>query len=144
MSYSDEEFLTLIKAANELKPYAFYIVDSFGMMNGRDLIRLFYMLEHNLDDSIKIGFHSHNNMQLAFSNAQQLVSIQTNREIIIDSTIYGMGRGAGNLNSELFIEYLNGISNSNYNIKPLLKIIDEILELELSRNVQSGNTQKYE
>ena len=90
LSYSDEEFLALIRAMNEIEPYAFYIVDSFGMMKKKNLIRLFYMVENNLKDGIWIGFHSHNNMQLAYSNAQSLVDAQTNRNLIIDSSVYGM------------------------------------------------------
>ena len=128
LSYSDEEFLSLIRKSNELKPYAFYIVDSFGVMKRKDLVRLFYMVEHDLSDDIKIGFHSHNNMQLAYSNAQTLVDMQTRRNLIIDSSIYGMGRGAGNLNTELFVEYLNDNTGSEYKVKPLLNVIDEILE----------------
>lgn len=127
LSYTDEEFLNLITASNNVKPYAFYIVDSFGMMKKKNLIRLFYMVEHNLNDEIWIGFHSHNNMQLAYSNAQGLVDFQTNRNLIIDASVYGMGRGAGNLNTELFVEYLNENVESSYKLKPLLNIIDEIL-----------------
>ncbi len=127
LCYSDEEFLELIHASNELNPYAFYIVDSFGEMKPRDLNRLFLLVEHNLKNSIFIGFHSHNNMQLAYSNAQKLVEMQTSKNIIIDSSVYGMGRGAGNLNTELFTEYLNEFRNTNYDIKPLLWIIDEVL-----------------
>ena len=127
LAYSDKEFLSMIRQVNEFKPYAFYIVDSFGMMKGKDLTRLFYMVEHNLDEEIWIGFHSHNNMQLAYSNAQKLTTVQTNRNLIIDSSIYGMGRGAGNLNTELFIEYLNENAGKNYQLKPILALIDEIL-----------------
>ena len=128
LSYTDEEFLDLIKRVNDFKPYAFYIVDSFGMMKGKDLRRLFYTVEHNLSEDIIIGFHSHNNMQLAYSNCLALASTETNRSIIIDASIYGMGRGAGNLNTELFIQYLNENHNGNYNLRPLLIIIDEILD----------------
>lgn len=127
LQYSDAEFLELIRQVNELEPYAFYIVDSFGAMKGKELNRLFYMVENNLKSSIWIGLHSHNNSQLAFSNAQQFVSAQTNRNLIVDTSIYGMGRGAGNLNTELFISYLNDLFSTNYEIKPLLSIIDEIL-----------------
>ena len=127
LSYTDEEFLSLINMANEIEPYAFYIVDSFGMMKQKDLIRLFYMVEHNLKENIWIGFHSHNNMQLAYSNAQSLAEVKTNRNLIIDSSVYGMGRGAGNLNTEIFVDYLNENIDADYDIKPLLKIIDEIL-----------------
>ena len=127
LSYSDEEFLEMIHLVNDLEPYSFYIVDSFGMMKGKDLTRLFYMVEHNLKENIWIGFHSHNNMQLAYSNAQQLITVQTNRNLIIDSSIMGMGRGAGNLNTELFVEYLNENAGKKYQLKPLLTIVDKIL-----------------
>ncbi|MCD7740827.1 MAG: aldolase catalytic domain-containing protein [Ruminococcus sp.] len=134
VSYTDEEFLDLICRVNDVEPYAFYIVDSFGMMKKKDLTRLFYMVEHNLKNTIKIGFHSHNNMQLAYSNAQSLVHIQTDRDLIIDSSVYGMGRGAGNLNTELFVEYLNENADGQYVLKPLLTIIDEILNEFYLRN----------
>ncbi len=127
LSYSDEEFLELIRLVNSIVPYAFYIVDSFGMIKRKDLNRLFYVVEHNLKSDILIGFHSHNNMQLAYSNAQNMVDTQTNRSLIIDSSVYGMGRGAGNLNTELFVEYLNENEGTRYNLKPLLTIIDQIL-----------------
>lgn len=127
LSYTDEEFLSLLRAVNELGPYAFYIVDSFGMMKKKNLLRLFYMVENNLTEGILIGYHSHNNMQLAYSNAQNLVETQTIRNLIIDASIYGMGRGAGNLNTELFVEYLNETAGASYSRKPLLNVIDEIL-----------------
>lgn len=127
LSYSDEEFIDLINRVNRIHPFVFYIVDSFGVMKRKDLIRLFYMVEHNLDDGIAIGYHSHNNMQLAYSNAQSLADIRTNRNIIIDASTYGMGRGAGNLNTELFVEYLNDSMGTHYYLKPLLTIIDEVL-----------------
>lgn len=89
VAYTDEEFLELISRVNEIEPYAFYIVDSFGMMKRKDLTRLFYIVEHNLKPCIWIGFHSHNNLQLAYSNAQSLVDMQTNRKLIVDSSVYG-------------------------------------------------------
>lgn len=143
LSYTDEEFLRLINYANKIGPYAFYIVDSFGMMKKKSLTRLFYMVEHNLNENIWIGFHSHNNMQLAFSNAQELVNIQTNRNLIIDSSVYGMGRGAGNLNTELFVEYLNDNCGTEYNIKPLLKIIDDIINGFYQKNYWGYSLPNY-
>lgn len=143
LSYTDEEFLEMIHLVNDFEPYAFYIVDSFGMMKGKDLTRLFYMVEHNLKESIWIGFHSHNNMQLAYSNAQKLITVQTNRNLIIDSSIYGMGRGAGNLNTELFVEYLNENVGKNYDLKPLLNIIDKILNAFYERNYWGYSLPNY-
>jgi hypothetical protein len=66
-------------------------------------------------------------MQLAFSNAVSMCSANMQREIIIDASIYGIGRGAGNLNTELIADYLNSSFAKNYNILPLLEIIDEFL-----------------
>lgn len=143
LNYSDEEFLKLIKLANELEPEAFYIVDSFGMIKRKNLIRLFYMIEHNLNEEIWIGFHSHNNMQMAYSNAQSLVEAQTSRNLILDSSIHGMGRGAGNLNTELFVEYLNDSIGSSYELKPLLNIIDEILSDFYQKNYWGYSLPNY-
>ncbi|MBR4328933.1 MAG: aldolase catalytic domain-containing protein [Candidatus Riflebacteria bacterium] len=127
LNYTDEEFLNLIKRCNEIEPYAFYIVDSFGVMKRKELTRLFYMVEHNLKEKVLIGYHSHNNMQLSYSNAQLLIDIRTKRSLIIDTSIFGMGRGAGNLNTELFVDYLNDNIGTNYELKPLLNVIDEVL-----------------
>lgn len=127
LDYSDQEFMTLLHIANEILPYAFYIVDSFGVMKKKQLIHFYNMTAHNLDESICIGFHSHNNMQLSYSNAQEFLALQGNRDVIVDSSIFGMGRGAGNLNTELFEQYLNDNYNKTYNISPLLTIYDEIL-----------------
>lgn len=143
LNYTDDEFFYLIKRTNEIEPYAFYIVDSFGNMKIKSLTKLFYVIEHNLSENIWIGFHSHNNMQLAFSNAQALVGIQTNRNLIIDSSIYGMGRGAGNLNTELFVEYLNETHSGKYKITPLLKIIDEILNNFYQKNYWGYSLPNY-
>lgn len=143
LNYSDEEFLDLIKRVNELSPYSFYIVDSFGVMKRKDLVRLFYMVEHNLHSEIAIGYHSHNNMQLAYSNAQTLVDMRTDRELIIDSSVFGMGRGAGNLNTELFVKYLNDNIGSSYELKPLLAIIDEILSNFYAQNYWGYSLPNY-
>ncbi len=143
VSYSDEEFLQLIKQINEFTPYAFYIVDSFGMMKEKELIRFFYMVEHNLDCNIRIGFHSHNNMQLAYSNAQKLAVLHTDRMLIVDTSVYGMGRGAGNLNTELFVEFLNENIGSSYELKPLLSIIDEVINEFYQQNYWGYSLPNY-
>lgn len=127
LSYMDEEFLEMIEAVNDINPYAFYIVDSFGEMKQNDLMRLYYLVDHNLKDEIRIGFHSHNNLQLSYSNAVALVNMHSKRKIIIDASVYGMGRGAGNLNTELFVEHLNNDGLGDYCLSPLLSIIDGIL-----------------
>ena len=127
LNYTCEEFLKIIDICNTIEAYAFYIVDSFGIMKRKDLIRLYYIVENRLNTSIVIGYHGHNNMQMAYANAQTLLDICGKRNIILDSSIYGMGRGAGNLNTELLIEELNDNFETGYQLKPLLNIIDEII-----------------
>lgn len=134
LNYTDEEFLELISRCNEFKPYAFYIVDSFGVMKRKDLIRLFHLVDRNLKQDIDIGYHCHNNLQLAFSNAQTFVDGNVGRNLIIDSSIYGMGRGAGNLNTELFVGYLNENHNKDYIRKPLLMAIDKVISRFYAEN----------
>ena len=126
--YSSEEFTSLIQHVNELNPYAFYIVDSFGSMMNEDLEKYINLTVSHLNKEINIGFHSHNNLQLAFSNSIYFIESLSNRNVIVDSSIYGMGRGAGNLNTELIIEYLNKHNQSTYKIDALLEVIDDYLE----------------
>jgi 4-hydroxy 2-oxovalerate aldolase len=126
-SYTDEQILALIKKVNAIQPYSFYIVDTLGLMEQKDIERMFYLIDHNLKSSINIGFHSHNNLQLSFSNCQLLAGLATNRTISLDSSIYGMGRGAGNLNTELIANYLNMRQWKVYGIEPLLEIVDEFI-----------------
>lgn len=124
ISYTDKEILNLIEKINEITPYAVYIVDSFGEMKKEDLHRVISLYSNNLKSSISIGFHSHNNLQLSFALAIEFCEIYTIQNKIIDSSVYGMGRGAGNLNTELFIEYLNNKLKKTYKLENILKIMD--------------------
>ena len=126
-TYSDLEFLQLIDRINILKPYAFSVVDTLGNMTGAELKRLFHLADNNLAEEIQIGFHAHNNLQLAFSNAQEIIHMFSEREVIIDASVLGMGRGAGNLCTELIADYSNKHLKTHYNVTVLLEIIDKYL-----------------
>lgn len=126
-NYSDEELLGLIQRINQMKPYAFYLVDTLGTMYQRDIRRLLYLVDNNLEPDICLGLHSHNNMQMSFANAQELIHFETGRHIFIDCCIYGMGRGAGNLCTELLAGYLNEMEPGKYETLPLIECIDRCL-----------------
>lgn len=126
-TYTDRELLELVEKVNQLKPYAFYIVDTLGTITGTELMRLFQLVDNNLDTAIKLGFHSHNNLQLSFANAQKLIRLFTKRDIIIDASVLGMGRGAGNLCTELITQYMNENLDTSYNVTSLLEIVDNYL-----------------
>ncbi len=142
-NYQDIEFLSLIESVNQLKIYAFYIVDSFGSMSLKEFQRYMILADNNLNKNISLGYHSHNNMQLAFSNAINMCNTRFNRDIIIDASIYGIGRGAGNLNTELIADYLNKLNYSNYRILPLLEIIDEFLNSLMIKNPWGFSPAQY-
>ncbi len=129
LRYTDSELLELIEYVNDNVPSAraFYIVDSFGEMRPNDMCRIMNLVDYNLSKNISIGFHSHNNLQLSYSNAISLLQFVTNREIILDSSIMGMGKGAGNLNTELLLEHLNLNYDKNYLLSPLLEVIDKVV-----------------
>jgi len=142
LSYTDEELLYLIKEVNELNPFAFYIVDTLGSMYKNDLLRMFYLVEHNLRKEICLGFHSHNNLQLSFANSITLLELHTDRHIIIDSSAFGMGRGAGNLSTELIAHFINVNIEERYNLIPLLELIDDII-LPIYKYLPWGFSEPY-
>lgn len=125
--YSDRELIDLVEKANKLDISAFYIVDTYGVMRKDEAVRFYYIINHNLRKEIPIGFHSHNNLQLSSSNAQALIEINKNRELFIDSSVLGMGRGAGNLCTELLTQYINENTEKKYDLIPILEIMDEYI-----------------
>lgn len=132
--YNDEEFIEGIKRANEIKPYTITIVDTFGSMKNDEFLHLVKIADENLDENIMLSYHAHNNLQQAYQNAVSFVNLHLKREILIDASVFGMGRGAGNLNIELFSEYLNTNYNKDYHIVPMLEIMDEYLQETYKNN----------
>ena len=126
--YSDEEFIAAIKRVNEMKPYAIAVVDTFGSMKNDKFMHFIKLADKYLDKSIALSYHAHNNLQQAYTNATAFAELNLERDIIIDASVFGMGRGAGNLNLELFAEYMNEHFNTNYHIVPMLEIMDEYLQ----------------
>ncbi len=129
LSYSDLEMLQAVEIINEIHPYSFGIVDTYGAMYKDDVLRFFGLLDHNLDEDIAIDFHSHNNMQLSFSFAQEVVEASRGvRPVIIDTTLEGLGKGTGNLNTELMVDFLNRKKYYTYDENEIFDIIDEYIE----------------
>lgn len=128
LSYTDRQMLELIDLVNTVKPYCFGIVDTYGAMYADDVARIYGLIDHNMDKEICIDFHSHNNYQLSFSLAQEVIKLSKGvRKIIIDATLNGMGKVAGNLNTELIIDYLVRKLNYNYDFDKILDIIDDYI-----------------
>ncbi len=126
LSYSNEELIALAEECNKIKPVALSVVDTFGAMFEDDLERIITVLDEHLDPEIKIGFHSHNNQQLAFALTVYFIKFFENRtrDIMVDSTLCGMGRGAGNATTELVVSYLNRKCGCHYNLDAVMDAID--------------------
>lgn len=126
--YTDEEYLQVIKQVNELKPYGFSMVDTFGVMRKETLSRFYYLLEGNLDPDITIGLHLHENLGLAYSLAQHFLEIRNpKRRVTIDCSLLGMGRVPGNLCTEQIMDHLNIYMGCEYNTEPALDVIDDYI-----------------
>ena len=132
-SYSDIEFVESIERFNTLNPYAMSIVDTFGTIKRKTFLRMVYLADNNMRPGIVLGYHAHNNLQQALGNAQTLVELNLKRDVCIDACVFGMGRGAGNLNLELFADYMNENYSTSYNIEPMLEIMDDYLQESYSK-----------
>ena len=127
--YSDEELMELIELVNEVKPYAVSMVDTYGLLKPDSLRHIYTLLDQYVDSAIGIGFHAHNNFQLAFANTMAFLEYPTQRDVIVDGTLYGMGKSAGNAPLELVAMHLNEVYGKEYRVNPMLEAIEEsILE----------------
>ena len=93
------------------------MVDSYGAVYPNEIPQIVAKVKENI--SAPIGFHGHDNMTLAFANA--LAALKAGCEVI-DSTIMGMGRGAGNLCTELLMTYCAKY-DSSINLNTLVELL---------------------
>ena len=128
LDYTEDEMINFIGKVNKFKPYAYSVVDTFGAMYEDDMLELTRLADKYLDKDIRLGFHGHNNLMLADANAQRFVQeIGSHRNIIVDASLYGCGRGAGNVHTELISQYLARKHDANYDINEILDLIDTVI-----------------
>ncbi len=134
MRYTDEEYRHLIQVCNTELDGAkgFYVVDSFGQMDNAALIHKLELADQYVSMTMKLGFHAHNNRQMAFSNALSFVSFNARHDLLLDASIMGMGKGAGNLCTEL-IEPVLISEGKSYNTNVLYNAISEYFTSQLQK-----------
>jgi len=120
-NYNEDELNELIKLSNDYKIHYWYIVDSYGSLNQLEVELLYDKCKSRLKYST-LGIHLHNNMNNAFSNYEYIQKKHNNDNIIVDTTLYGMGRGAGNLQTELVL-VSNQKNIDKNNLSEILKFI---------------------
>ena len=130
ISYTNDERAELIEKANSVKPGSMSIVDTFGAMYLEDLVHIFKQMDSLLDKDIKIGLHSHDNLGLSTALAETMIMLakDSGRDVIVDGSLFGMGRGAGNASTELLASYINEYHGGTYNIPVLLDTIQTYID----------------
>jgi 4-hydroxy 2-oxovalerate aldolase len=124
-TWADEkEFLELIPQVDKVADY-FYMVDSFGGVYPQDVKDTIALVRSKTN--VKLGFHGHNNLEMALANT--LTAIDEGIDIV-DATVTGMGRGAGNLKTELLLTVLNAKGLLDFPYNELSKTVDDFTKLQ--------------
>ena len=103
----------------------FYLVDSYGGVFPDEVTSTIHKVRSLTN--VKIGFHGHNNLEMALANT--IAAIEANADII-DATVTGMGRGAGNLKTELLLTVLNQRSSIDVDFNSLSEVTSIFQELQ--------------
>ena len=116
----DKEIEDVLKFLSKLKLDLFYFADSLGNLEPHNIIHLANLIKKNWKKDI--GFHAHDNMSRALING---VAAFENGINWIDSTVTGMGRGAGNIQTEFALMQFSKNLSKNSDISLLLKLIEK-------------------
>lgn len=118
------EFLSQIKEVDGIADY-FYMVDSYGGIYPNEVKDTYDLVRSQTN--VKIGFHGHNNLELALINT--LTAIECGASMV-DATITGMGRGAGNLKTELLLTALHAKGQLKLDFNALSNVVDGFTKLQ--------------
>jgi 4-hydroxy 2-oxovalerate aldolase len=136
-TYTENEKRDLLRALKSSSIDYVYVADSYGSMLPSQIRGLFEPLIET--GGFRVGFHPHNNIQMAFANTLEAIRAGVD---IVDASIYGMGRGAGNLPTEIILSFLSEQSSNTYNLLPVLNCIERFF-LDLHRETPWGYELPY-
>ncbi|MEM6321514.1 MAG: aldolase catalytic domain-containing protein [Bacteroidota bacterium] len=132
-NYENKDILELSNLINQYKDLTYYyLADSFGSLIPSRTRAVIQALKFSTD--AKIGFHPHNNLQLAFANVLEAIDQGCD---IVDGSILGMGRGGGNLYLETALAYFEKLNPDQFQLEPVLRFADIYME-PLKKNFQWG------
>nr|WP_252726768.1 hypothetical protein [Polaribacter vadi] len=132
---NDPSFLDALVGVDDVIDY-FYMVDSYGGVMPQDVKDTITMVRSKT--SVPIGFHGHDNLEMALINT--ITAKEAGCEIL-DATITGMGRGAGNLKTELLLTYLESAENLPIAYNELSSVVSEFEEMR--KHYQWGTSLPY-
>lgn len=140
--YTDEQLFHLSEQVNLFNIDYLSIVDTYGQMYPSEILNVIDMLDSSLQEGIGLGFHGHNNIQLAYANSITAIESKHKRTKIIDGTLLGMGKNAGNCPLELLVDYVVREYGGKYNIGIILDLI-EIKYNDQKNKYQWGYSNKF-
>ena len=131
----DNRFLDLLNGMDDVIDF-FYMVDSFGGIIPDDIKEIIALVRSKT--SVKLGFHGHNNLEMALINT---ITALEQGCVMVDATVTGMGRGAGNLRTELLMTYLKSKDILDVKFSPLSNVVASFEDLK--RNYGWGTNMPY-
>jgi 4-hydroxy 2-oxovalerate aldolase len=142
-SYTIKEASVLIDKINKIKPFAVSIVDTYGLMHSKELLEFFEIFNQKLEKDIILGYHAHNNFQMAYANSITLMNKIFNRPLSVDGSLFGMGKSAGNACTELLAMYMNEFCGRNFNVYQIQEAIDIDILKEFDKKTWGYNFEYY-
>jgi len=130
----NNSIINFFEYAKKIKIDFFYLADSLGNCKPADLIKLSNILKKKFALK-KFGFHAHDNLGLALSNSITAIRMGFG---FIDTSVNGMGRGAGNLKLEEFLK-----KQKKYKESALVESFIQNRMLDLKRRYNWGTNIFY-
>ncbi len=113
-----------------------YLVDSFGSLYFEQIDDLLRRYIAAMGKDKQVGIHAHNNQQMAYANT---IFAAIHGATMLDSTIDGLGRGAGNCPTELLLGFLR---NPKFKQRPIIEAVEK-LTLPLRETIDWGYSIPY-
>ncbi len=135
---NEMEIDQMLEIARKTPAQVVVVVDSNGHLYREQVDHLVRKYMKALEGTGKeVGMHAHNNLQLAFANTIESIILGCNR---VDSTMMGLGRGAGNCPTEILLGFLR---NPKFKLRPVLKLIQETI-LPMKQHLDWGPSIPYQ
>jgi len=114
-----------------------YFADSLGKMTPKEIAKLFTSAKKYWKKDL--GIHTHDNKGLALQNTIEAIN---NGAKWVDATILGMGRGAGNVQTEILLAELISKQNIKYKLEPIYRLSEDLF-LDLKNKYKWGKSLNY-
>lgn len=124
VDYTEERFLKLLEMTNEIKPFSLYLVDTWGTELPGKIRRLAEVADRELSSEIALGYHGHNNRMQGLACFDAIRTLGISRDILCDVSIGGMGKGPGNLQTEVVADFLNEEDGAEYDVEKILGLYE--------------------